>query len=365
MMIWLVFGFLTAAVMAILLIPVLRRPPAEAAASRSDYDRTVFRDQLAELDRDVARGTIAPAEADAARNEISRRLLAAAAVVDRPPPPRMPAIAIIAVLLVPAIALPLYLGRGHPALPDVPSAARLADAVANQDMDALIAKVEAHLAANPGDLAGWRVLAPTYKKIERWDDAARAYARILDLGGPDAATIADYGEMVVYANQGMVTAEAARAFGQALKLDPQLPKARFFNALGLKQEGKRDAARAALTAFLADTPAGAPWRGALEAELKDIDSRAPALSQDQMVAGASMKASDRDAMIATMVDGLEAKLKADGNNLEGWQRLIRARVVLGQVGKAKLAYDAAKEQFKDRPEALTSLDGLARELMIE
>jgi cytochrome c-type biogenesis protein CcmH len=70
-------------------------------------------------------------------------------------------------------------------------------------------------------------------------------------------------------------------------------------------------------------------------------------------------------MIRSMVDGLEEKLKADGNDLDGWLRLIRARVVLGDTDKAKLAYDTAKAQFKDNPQAIAALDGLAKEMNIQ
>ena len=362
-MIWIIFVFMAALVMAGLLLPVLLRPAP--VAQRSDYDRAVFRDQLAELDRDVARGVIAPAEAEAARNEISRRLLqAASAAGPRPSFAGRPIVAIVGALLVPALALPLYLQHGQPKLPDVPLAARLDSAVANQDFDALIAKVEKHLAVKPDDAEGWRVLAPAYRGVRRWDDAANAYANLFKLEAPTPALIADYGEMLVFANEGMVTAEASRAFGEALKLNPKLPKARFYNALAQKQEGKSGEARAALEALLSDSPNGAPWRQAVETELKGLASSAPALTQDQMAAGASMSAGGRDAMIRSMVDGLEAKLKDEGNNLEGWQRLIRARTVLGEPDKAKAALAAAKEVFRDKPEAVSVLDGLASELGI-
>ncbi|MBI2719360.1 MAG: c-type cytochrome biogenesis protein CcmI [Rhizobiales bacterium] len=238
MTIWVIFAFLTATVMAGLLLPVLRRREGPAAA-RADYDLAVFRDQLAELERDAARGAIAPAEAQAAGNEIARRLIAASAPAAATPSRRAaPIVALAGALLIPVIALPLYLSRGRPALPDVPYAERLANAVANRDFDALVAKVEAHLVKQPDDIAGWKVLAPAYRQAQRWDDAARAFKRIIELSRPDAGTFSDYGEMLVFANQGMVAAEAAKAFADALKIEPKLPTARFFAAVALKQEGK-------------------------------------------------------------------------------------------------------------------------------
>ena len=46
-----------------------------------------------------------------------------------------------------------------------------------------------------------------------------------------------------------------------------------------------------------------------------------------------MSAGDQQAMIRSMVDGLDQKLAANPDNLEGWLRLIRARVVLGDTDR--------------------------------
>jgi cytochrome c-type biogenesis protein CcmH len=78
-----------------------------------------------------------------------------------------------------------------------------------------------------------------------------------------------------------------------------------------------------------------------------------------------MTAEDQQAMIRSMVDSLEEKLKADGSDLDGWLRLIRARGVLGEADKARIAYDTAKARFKDNPQAMAALDGLAKEMNIQ
>ena len=166
------------------------------------------------------------------------------------------------------------------------------------------------------------------------------------------------------ANQGLVDAEAHGIILRALALDPKLPKARFYDALALKQEGKMEEAKAAFEAFLADTPADAPWRDMLVAEMQALSSRPPALDQQTMQDAAAMSPEDQQAMIRSMVDGLEEKLKIDGTDLEGWLRLIRARGVLGERDKARAAYDTAKARFTDNQQALAALDGLAKEMNI-
>jgi cytochrome c-type biogenesis protein CcmH len=367
MTIWILFAVMTAAVIALLLLPVLRAKPDQAADDRAAYDRAVFRDQLAELDRDVVRGTIGPAEAEAARNEIARRLIAVAGDPPVKKPTGVAMAAVVASLAVPAIALPLYLQAGNPAMPDVPLRSRLENAAANQDYEALIVKVEQHLAEKPDDLQGWKVLAPAYRNALRWADAAEAERNILRLSTPTADALSQYGEALVLANQGIVSAEAHAVFRKALAMDGKLPQARFYDALALKQEGKTAEAKTAFDAFLADTPADAPWRAMLLKQIAELNggtAMPPAPDQQAVADAAGMSPEDRQKMIRGMVDGLEEKLKADAGDLDGWLRLIRARAVLGDTDKAKAAYDTARTQFKENAGAVAQLDGLAKEMSI-
>jgi cytochrome c-type biogenesis protein CcmH len=72
---WLALGGLTLAVVAAIVWPLLRRS-AVPPPSRGAFDRSIYRDQLAELARDVERGVVDADQAAAARLEIERRLLA-------------------------------------------------------------------------------------------------------------------------------------------------------------------------------------------------------------------------------------------------------------------------------------------------
>lgn len=364
-MIWIVFAAMTAAVIAVLILPVLKRGAEAGGADRNSYDRAVFRDQLTELERDLERGTIAPAEAEAARNEISRRLIAAAEQPRAKKAMAGPALALAAVLIVPLVALPLYLKAGSPGLPGVPLSERLAEAEDKGDYEALVVKVEQHLAQNPDDLEGWKVLAPTYARGLRWSDAVEAHRNIIRLSPPSATALADYGEAMVMAGQGMVSAEAHEQFTKALALDPKLPKARFFDALALKQEGKTAEAKAAFDAFLKDSPEDAPWRPMLLSEMQDMGAKPPALDSETVANAKTMSPQDQQAMIRTMVDGLEEKLAANPDDLDGWLRLIRSRVVLGDTGKARAAYDKALAQYSGNADALAQIGTLAKEMNLQ
>ncbi|HEU0159991.1 MAG TPA: tetratricopeptide repeat protein, partial [Hyphomicrobiaceae bacterium] len=69
-----------------------------------------------------------------------------------------------------------------------------------------------------------------------------------------------------------------------------------------------------------------------------------------------------DALIRAMVDGLAARLESSPRDVEGWARLIRSRVVLGEREVAATALRKALEVFKDDPAATRKIAAGAVEL---
>jgi cytochrome c-type biogenesis protein CcmH len=365
MLIWIIFAGLTA-----LLFLWLARPLARTLANPVDdaaYDQAVYRDQLAELEREKQEGLIPAAEASAARTEIARRLLSAhdAEAPEVASSSSLYRQTILATLVaLPLFALGLYAMRGSPDIPGVPRAERLANAEANRDMEALIAKVESHLAAHPNDAEGWRVLAPAYRSLRRYDAAARAFAQALAFGKPDSALFADLGEVLVLGSEGLVTREALESFDDALKLDRDNPKARYYQGLASLQEGKRDEALERWRALLNDAPADAPWRPLVERQISDamIAATMPMLGRDQLAAAGSMDDEQRSRIVRGMVDSLAQRLAQNGDDLEGWLKLARARLVLGEPQKARQALDRARELFKQDQAALARIEDMRRTL---
>jgi cytochrome c-type biogenesis protein CcmH len=243
----------------------------------------------------------------------------------------------------------------------VPRAERLAAARDTGDMEALLAQVESHLENNPGDLTGWKLLIPNYLSLGRYAEAAAAIARVMELEGPKAELYADLAEALVFANQGLMTAEAEKAVLEALRLDPRNPKALYFEAQAILQKGDRAGARTRLEALLAQSPADAPWRPAIAEQLQQLaDTAGPSAADVEAAAG--MSTDERQAMIRTMVDGLDARLAENSNDLAGWLKLIRARSVLGEPDQARAALIKAKEIFAGNSQALSDIDNLAKEL---
>lgn len=353
MLFWILVATLTAAVAAVLLLPLLRA--AASAEAPQSHDVEVYRDQLEELKRDERNGLISGEDADFARAEVARRLLAATDAVKATAPVR-PAkrgnrLAQLAVILIlPAVGLCLYLRTGNPDVPDAPLSARLANP--DGDMNILIARAEQQLAAKPEDGAGWDVLAPIYFRSGRVEEAAVAFRNALRILGATPVRLGGYAESLIALSGGLVTPDARDALQKLLVIEPGDPRAQFYLALGLKQEGKMPQALAAFEQIVSTSPAGAPWLPMVNEHIAGLKSEAPVASAQpagtplgnptsgDIAAAKDMSTGDRMAMIEGMVGSLAEKLKADPKNFEGWMRIIRSYSVLGQKDKAA---DALKQ----------------------
>jgi cytochrome c-type biogenesis protein CcmH len=359
MSLWIVVVVMTVAAVATVVWPLMRRRNAAGAADPNDL--AVYRDQLAEVERDRASERIGPADAEAARVEISRRLLAAAdrvessgtlgAAAERPR--RFAAAAALVALPVGAVAF--YLAIGSPGLPGEPLSARVAAAHNDNSVQALFARVEAHLEQHPDDGRGWEVIAPIYMDLGRYDDAVKARDSALRLLGATAEREAYLGEALTAAANGVVTAEAKAAFDRAIERDRRDPTARFYQGLAAEQDGSSEDAKRIWRALLADAPEGAQWAGFVRAALARLDgSAAPTAAPSQAANGVG-----DNAMIRGMVERLATRLRENGADPDGWVRLARSYKVLGDQARMDGAIADARRALAGDPAKLAAFeDGL-------
>lgn len=371
-MFWIFIALLTAAVAIVLTYPLMRSSGVADTAREGEV--AVYRDQLAELQRERESGLIGETEAEYARAEIGRRLLAAASgktgEVAAISPRKHNALASIVTVLLPLTGLCLYLFMGSPGMPDMPLQARLEKP--GNDMNLMIAKAERHLAQNPDDGAGWDVLAPIYFKTMRLGDAEMAYRNAIRLQGENPERLTGLAETLIAANDGVVINDARSALEDAEKMSPGNPRVRFYLALSLEQAGKTDEARNAFATLLKDSPEGAPWIPLLQAHLQNTGgadiaaapkAQAPGgPSAEDVAAASNMSPEDRQAMVAGMVESLDARLKENPDNFEGWMRLVRSYAMLKNDEKARQALADGLKAFPPAGEQGKQLLALARQL---
>lgn len=408
-MIWILFAILTALAMVAVLHPLLGRGKSDALAAPSEA--AFYRDQLAEIDRDAARGLLSEADAESARVEAARRLLRAAPASDaakaegaakadnankpaagksasaspgKAPPAssrggaRLAAAAVILVL-VPLFTIGLYLRLGQPERADEPLAARRANA---NDIESLVAKVEQRLVEHPEDARGHEVLGPVYMRMGRFEKAEHAFSEAVRLLGPNPQRLLGLAEARLSVAQGVVTDKTREALEQALALDPKNARAQFLLGVAAEQDQKPEKAKALYEKIIAEAAPDAPYLPIVRERLASVGGEAPAPSSPgapPMASGAPPMASgmptgpaaeaiaalppeQRQAQIRAMVEGLATRLSQNGQDVQGWLRLIRSWKMLGEQDKAVAALADARKALAGDAAALGQVESLAKEL---
>jgi cytochrome c-type biogenesis protein CcmH len=365
MTLWFVLGIMTVAALGAVIWPLARARSSQLPAS----DLAVYRDQLEEIERDRADGRIGHDEFEAARVEVSRRLLGAAAITPAEAAPRrgrrIAALAIAAVA-VPLIAGSLYSLLGSPELPGEPIADRGNGDRQGTSIAALIAQIEAHLEAEPKDGRGWEVIAPVYMKLERYDDAVKARRNAIDILGATAERDVDLGEALAMAAGGVVTADAKAAFERATELDADNAKATFYLGVAALQDGKPEDAARTWRNLIAKAPANAPWLPVVREQLARIEhpGAVPPPAPEDVATVSQMAPEARNQFIRDRVEGLATRLREDGSDVDGWLRLLRAYMVMGERDKAKTAASEARGALAREPEKLKVLDEGIKDLHV-
>ena len=232
----------------------------------------------------------------------------------------------------------------------------------------------------PNDPEAWRTLGLARFDAQDFAGAAIALDRATTLAPNRADLWSSLGEARVMgsANDPMPPA-ALTAFRTAIALDPRDPRSRYFLAVQRDLTGDHRGAIDDWLALLRETPPGAPWEQDLRRTIAqvgkinriDVAPRlaaiapaaphplAPGPDAAQISAAAALPPSQQDAMAHAMVAQLEAKLKADPANVDGWVMLMRSRMTLGEPAKARAALTAA---LAANPGARARLEGDATTL---
>ncbi|MEO5373741.1 MAG: c-type cytochrome biogenesis protein CcmI [Alphaproteobacteria bacterium] len=380
MTVWIVITVLTMATLAALVLPVLYRPVS--LRPRADHDLQVFRDQLAEVDRDIELGVLSAEQGEAVRLEVRRRMLAAAAVRDDASPAGRTyhkAVVVVVAVFVPVASLGLYGALGSPEIPDQPyavaQAARMGGGYDTAAIQSMVDKLAERLKANPGDAGGWLMLGRSYRTLGRNDDAVAAMRKAVALEAGSAEAWSMLGEAITAANEGMVVPEARGALLNAVRLDRQETRARFYLGLARAQIDDARGAIAVWKDLEAGSPADAPWLPQLRKMMAEVaaasgvvpstveargeleltgtaansatptpasaPSPGPSPAPHSAAAGPTAHGSggaNEEEAVRQRVENLAARLEKTPGDAAGWAMLGRSYATLGERTKSQQAY---------------------------
>lgn len=256
-------------------------------------------------------------------------------------------------------AIVVALTRGHAdRQPDPPAAAASANAT-----DPL-AELQRRVAQHPGDSDAWRLLGEAQFARGAYADAIPSLERAAQTSPKQAMLWSSLGEARVMASEhDPMPGEALADFHRAQAADPSDPRSRYFLAVKMDLDGDHKGAIAAWLALLKATPADAPWRSDLVRTIEQVGkinhiavagriaeaggtasappARLPGPTPQDLAAASALPPDQQRQLAQGMVERLDARLKSQPKNPDGWVMLIRSRAYLGQAEKAAAALGKA------------------------
>jgi len=235
---WAICGLLILIALAFILPPLVQRPevtPAESKKERREANIAIYRDQLTELETDLQNGIVAKEQYQQDRDEIERRLLEDVKLSESDAKTaadfRKRNVVYALAIGLPLAAVLFYLKVGEmkalsPAATAPTASSEMSESSRSpQQIEANVSKLVDRLKANPSDAEGWVMLAHSYSTMERFGEAAGAYARATELQPNNADLWAEYAFASAMANGRNLEGQPMEFVNRALKIDPENLKA--------------------------------------------------------------------------------------------------------------------------------------------
>lgn len=249
---WILVGAMVLIGLA-LVAPALLRPAREAdAASRTEQNVAIARQRLSELESEHAAGALDDASFEQARRELELNL--ADELVDERPQ-RAPGGGGRALLVALAVALPaatvaLYLHLGAPEHLQVSGPGQPRTASTNPhaaqgetpSVEELVARLEQRLREEPNNPDGWFMLGRTKMSLGRYEEAATAFEKTLELVGEHPSILVALADSIAMTQSGRISGRPAELVQRALAVSPDDVTALWLAGQAAQEQG--DAARA-------------------------------------------------------------------------------------------------------------------------
>ena len=197
-----------------------RKPVTQASQAKANAK--VYRDQISDLDREHDSGHISDQEWQQSRDELSLRLLEDTSAVDDPAAKtEKPAIwtAVVLAVALPLGSMGLYMWVGQPEALN-PLALKTPDQVDPKDLAKMAQTLAEKLKDKPDNLQGWVMLGRTYRTLENFDAALKAYDSALKLSADDDLKLERI-EIIAMQRQGQFEGEPWNVIREVLQRDPQ------------------------------------------------------------------------------------------------------------------------------------------------
>jgi cytochrome c-type biogenesis protein CcmH len=379
---WTICALLLLIAVVSLIRPLFKRlSDAQMAESQKHAERRkalnveLYEQKKAQIEEDFNNGLLSEEDRLQAQNEIEHSLIHDAEAAHFQPVSQISQsgarnLAILMLIFIPVFSLLTYayikpenfdqvvLNQPAPASPHAQNA---------PDLDAMISSLEKKLEANPDNLEGWNMLGRSYLVMNRFEDAARVYEKLIELSQKKNTQVPDlrinYVQALMQIGKKEYYQKADKVLTELLAEDPNNADALWF--MGYVDYEKGDIEKAeqrwsrllklvppnteqativmtVLARVRGELPEGHP---ATTAEQQAVVSEQPPVQETEAkgpAPGQQMTGSaEEQAFIASMVARVENRVKENPDDLTGWKALGKSYSVLGRHVDSANAYAKA------------------------
>lgn len=285
---WLIAAAMAALVLA-LLVPAMLRAPGQRQVDQQAQDIAIARHRMKELDAARNAGEMTGEDYEASRRELEASLAQDIAQLESTRErvdgdgsrltPAATAIPVMIAFALPVAAGALYLVVGEPGAIDG-STTRVAQTTegerANRSIDVMMDQLKQRLAENPDDARGWSILARSSMQLQRYDDAALAYARLNELSPDNPEILVQYADALAMKAGGVLAGEPTEILEQALRLDPDQPQGLWLGGMAARHRGEYEIALSRWARLLPQLDTDPQSRGELIGLIRDMVREAEA-----------------------------------------------------------------------------------------
>lgn len=288
---WIAASALLLVALAFLLLPILRGRRAQAEEDRTALNVALYEERLAELTAQHAAGTLSDAQLEAGRADAARELLEDTENSDSPKIAKLGrSVPLIAAVLVPLVGYGLYMHWG--ASDKVQMARQFSEQP--RTVEEMTAHLERAVKEQPDSAEAWYFLGRTYMNQERPADAAKAFARVVELAGRQPELLGQWAQAQYFAGDRQWSEQLQALTDEALQADPQELTSLGLLGIAAYEEGRyQDAVRfweQLVAALPENDPSREAIRGGIERARQQVDGGSGNAAAGEAPAAASTQA---------------------------------------------------------------------------
>lgn len=288
---WIAASALLLVALAFLLLPILRGRRAQAEEDRTALNVALYEERLAELTAQHAAGTLSDAQLEAGRADAARELLEDTENSDSPKIAKLGrSVPLIAAVLVPLVGYGLYMHWG--ASDKVQMARQFSEQP--RTVGEMTAHLEQAVKDQPDSAEAWYFLGRTYMNQERPADAAKAFARVVELAGRQPELLGQWAQAQYFAGDRQWSEQLQALTDEALQADPQELTSLGLLGIAAYEEGRyQDAVRfweQLVAALPENDPSREAIRGGIERARQQVDGGSGNAAAGEAPAAASTQA---------------------------------------------------------------------------